>query len=235
MTRTITAERFSEFRDSARNKEKGGSPEDARQKVNPMEAVAEAPAALKAARIIPSIDSPERKAGLWLDAIVGRSKTEGVIIYLELHPETAHGNPGVSRQVGDTQERAESDRFTAETAAATGKSERVVQRDAERGTKVIGEVIDMITGTKLDTGAYLDKLKRLSPNDQVMAARRDLAEQRRHDKPVKRAPSPQNAFEVKEAQIAALMTAWNKAGQEAREEFLSRIDTPVFDRKAGAA
>lgn len=37
-----------------------------------------------------------------------------------------------------------------------------MQRDAERGTKVIAEVIDMITGTKLDTGTYLDKLKRLS-------------------------------------------------------------------------
>ncbi|MDO9416215.1 hypothetical protein [Pararhizobium sp.] len=64
------------------------------------------------------------------------------VIYETLHPETQHGNPGVSRQVGDTQERTEQSRFTTETASATGKSERVVQRDAERGTKVIGEVIE---------------------------------------------------------------------------------------------
>lgn len=29
---------------------------------------------------------------------------------------------------------------------------------------------------------------------------------------------------------AALMSAWNKASSEARQEFLERIETPVFDR-----
>ncbi|OYV49233.1 MAG: hypothetical protein B7Z77_08485 [Acidocella sp. 20-58-15] len=42
--------------------------------------------------------------------------------YEALHPETRHGNPAVSRQVGDTRERSEKDRFTAATAAATGHS-----------------------------------------------------------------------------------------------------------------
>lgn len=96
-------------------------------------------------------------------------------IYLELHPETGHGTPGVSRQVGDTRERANADRFTSDTAKATGTSERTVQRDAERGEKVIDEALDMIRGTKLDTGTYLDKLKKLDANDQVQAVKRDLA------------------------------------------------------------
>jgi len=96
-------------------------------------------------------------------------------IYEELHPETRQGSPGVSRQVGDTRERTDAERFTAETAAVTGQSERSVQRDAERGEKVIPEVLDMIRGTALDTGTYLDKLKRLPPNEQVTAAKRDLA------------------------------------------------------------
>lgn len=74
-------------------------------------------------------------------------------IYLELHPETAHGTPGVSRQVGDTRERADADRFTAETAKVTGASERSVQRDAERGEKIIDAAIDVIRGTVLDTGS----------------------------------------------------------------------------------
>ena len=30
-------------------------------------------------------------------------------------------------------------------------------------------------GTVLDTGTYLDKLKKLSPSEQVFAAKRDLA------------------------------------------------------------
>src|SRR5690606_36373943 len=69
-------------------------------------------------------------------------------------------------------------RFTADTAARTGQSERTVQRDAERGQKVIPEVMELVKGTRLETGAYLDKLKTFSPNDQVTAARRDLAQPR---------------------------------------------------------
>ncbi|MBW9053441.1 hypothetical protein [Rhizobium mesosinicum] len=34
------------------------------------------------------------------------------------------------------------ERFTANTASATGQSERLVQLNVERGTKVIAEVID---------------------------------------------------------------------------------------------
>lgn len=106
-------------------------------------------------------------------------------IYLELHPETSreatlkHGDQAPSRQLGET-EKAE--RFTSDTAKATGQSERTIQRDAERGEKVIDEVLDLIRGTKLDTGTYLDKLKKLSPNDQVAAAKRDLAALRQASK-----------------------------------------------------
>lgn len=91
-------------------------------------------------------------------------------IYIELHPETEHGATGGGHV---TAERAE--RFTADTVKATGQSERLVQLNAERGEKVIAEVIDLISGTSLDTGVYLDKLKRLPPNDQMKAATRDLA------------------------------------------------------------
>jgi hypothetical protein len=57
-------------------------------------------------------------------------------IYEALHPETRHGVIGngreKSRQVGDSTP----DRFTADTAARTGQSERKVQRDAQRGESV---------------------------------------------------------------------------------------------------
>lgn len=95
-------------------------------------------------------------------------------IYEEIHGRRHGDNQGQdgkfvpSRQVGDTE------RFTAETAAVTGKSERAVQRDAERGEKVIDAALDVIRGTVLDIGTYLDKLKKLSPSEQVYAARRDL-------------------------------------------------------------
>lgn len=95
--------------------------------------------------------------------------------YEALHPETMHGAPGVSRQVGDTRQRAEQPRFTADTAAATGQSERAVQRDAERGEKVSDEALALIKGTRLDTGRYLDSIKNMSAEDQVAKVEADLA------------------------------------------------------------
>ncbi|MGP2491064.1 hypothetical protein ACTDI4_05485 [Mesorhizobium sp. PUT5] len=43
----------------------------------------------------------------------------------------------------------DADRFTADTAAKTGQSERAVQRDAERGTKISERVLSMLKGTPL--------------------------------------------------------------------------------------
>jgi hypothetical protein len=90
-------------------------------------------------------------------------------IYLELHPETAHGanleGAGVAKLA-----TPEIPAFAVATAGLTGQSERAVRRDVERGDKIINEVADLIRGTKLDTGAYLDKLKKLPPNDQFVAA-----------------------------------------------------------------
>lgn len=153
-------------------------------------------------------------------------------IYEELNPETRQGVSGRNHTVDDR-----ADRFTADTARMTGASERVVQRDAERGEKVIPEVLDLIKGTKLDTGTYLDKLKRMPPNDQVTAAKRDLAFMRAQErdkarKVVRIADAPIDDEDAKERQVAALMSAWNKASAEARQEFLERVDVPVMDRSA---
>jgi hypothetical protein len=101
-------------------------------------------------------------------------------IYLELHPETAHGGnlegAGVAKMA-----TPENPSFATATAKRTGQSERAVRRDAERGEKIIPEVMELLKGTKLESGAYLDKLKGLSPNNQVTAAKRDLARHRRED------------------------------------------------------
>lgn len=95
--------------------------------------------------------------------------------YEALHPETAHGTPTVSRQLGDTGSRVEAPRFTADTAARTGQSERVIQRDAERGEKVGAEALSLVRGTKLDKGAYLDSIKNLPVEDQVAKVSADLS------------------------------------------------------------
>lgn len=158
-------------------------------------------------------------------------------IYEELHPDTVQHVAG-----GKARQETASDKlsFAAATAEATGRDARTVQRDAERGQKILPEVLDMIAGTKLDTGTYMDKLKSMPGSDQFKAAQRDLLhlrhlERQQAAKPkVKIADAPLNDEAAQERQVAALMSAWNKASAEARAEFLARIDTPVFDRSAAA-
>lgn len=67
-----------------------------------------------------------------------------------LHPETKHGSNqhSSSRQVGDS-----TDRFTSDTAAKTGQSERAIQRDAERGSKIAERALSLVKGSKLDSGS----------------------------------------------------------------------------------
>src|SRR5690606_27106177 len=60
------------------------------------------------------------------------------------------------------------------TATVTGASERTVQRDAERGEKISPDVLDLVRGTELDRGTYLDGLKRFGPDQQRMLVERDL-------------------------------------------------------------
>lgn len=110
--------------------------------------------------------------------------------YEALHPETKIGRNQHSERDGQVVQPS----FAEDQASKTGVDERTVRRDAERGAKVIPEVLSMIKGTKLDTGVYLDKLKKLPPNEQVTAAKRDLAASKRADEAEKKAsrPSPQN-------------------------------------------
>lgn len=60
---------------------------------------------------------------------------------------------------------------------------------------------------------------------------RVLAEPKERPKPTVVASDPLNDFEANEKQVARLMAAWNAASPDAREEFLSRIDRPVMDRR----
>jgi hypothetical protein len=44
---------------------------------------------------------------------------------------------------------------------------------------------------------------------------------------------PDNDLIVIESRLVALMTAWNKAEKETREEFLDRVKALVIDRRFG--
>jgi N6-adenosine-specific RNA methylase IME4/ParB-like chromosome segregation protein Spo0J len=100
---------------------------------------------------------------------VGRRKE----LYEKLHPETKPtkaGGPGRAKalvaNVGDDI----AERFTKEAAKRTGKSERTIQREAERANKVT--VLTDIVGTSLDEGDELDALAKLPEAEQRKLARR---------------------------------------------------------------
>lgn len=92
--------------------------------------------------------------------------------YEALHPGARHGGDRKSDQVADSATRS----FAEDQAAKTGQAPRTVRQDAERGEKVCDEALGLLKGTKLDTGAYLDRIKNLPAEDQVAKVQADLAE-----------------------------------------------------------
>ncbi len=81
------------------------------------------------------------------------------VLYEKVHPETAYearpGRAGKCRHDGDIS----TDRFTAATAAATGQSERTIQRSVTAANR-LGDDLKKVVGTKLDTVTGLDNLAR---------------------------------------------------------------------------
>lgn len=151
-------------------------------------------------------------------------------IYEELHPEAKHGAAGAAARWNADEKSASA--FSEATAEATGRSRRSVQIDAARG-EALGDALADIAGTSLDKGVELDALAKLPADDRKQIIQRAVAGEDVSARPVKLADPPLNDFESKEKQVAALMAAWNRAGPEAREEFLSRIDQPLMDRRYG--
>ena len=65
--------------------------------------------------------------------------------------------------------------FASETANATGVDKRTINRAVSRAEGVCQEARDLLRGTRLDTGVYLDQIKKLEPADQVAKVQADLA------------------------------------------------------------
>lgn len=85
-------------------------------------------------------------------------------LYLAKYPQTGHGKaPKPKTEEGKAEQGKEANvsSFDRDTAAKSGKSSRSVRRDATRGEKVDGKLLDDIAGTDLDTGSNLDALSKL--------------------------------------------------------------------------
>ena len=80
--------------------------------------------------------------------------------------------------------------------------------------------------------ALLSAAKKPTVGEQVAEIHR-LASEKRKPREAKLADEPLNDFEANERQVAALVSAWNRASPEARQQFLDRIDRPVMDARYG--
>jgi ParB-like chromosome segregation protein Spo0J len=94
-------------------------------------------------------------------------------IYETLHPQTKHGAIGKGHELPKGSARVE--RFSAATAAATGRSERAVQLDAQRGEALGAEVLAKVAHSSLDKGSELDALAKLPAADRAALVDRAAA------------------------------------------------------------
>lgn len=114
--------------------------------------------------------------------------------------------------------------------SAASRELGIERKDAERAVKVASlsnEAKEAARETGLDDNrsALLEAASKPTVGEQVATIHR------LHASKVKKPDDALNDIETKDKQVQALMAAWNKAGKEAREEFLSRIESPVMDRR----
>ena len=84
-------------------------------------------------------------------------------IYERLHPETRAGMAGgLARQGTATDKLA----FADSAASILGVAPRTIQRDIHRATSIAPDVMEKIAGTEHDKGTVLDRLARMSDEQQ---------------------------------------------------------------------
>ncbi|MGY5812021.1 MT-A70 family methyltransferase [Rhizobium sp. LEGMi198b] len=101
-------------------------------------------------------------------------------IYLEKYPETAQGGDRRSKRQDVVLKDADRPKaFAVATAEATGQDKRTVQRDASRGEKIVDMALHRVRGTRLNNGKFLDRLKQVPQDKQVLYVEAALDEEKR--------------------------------------------------------
>ncbi len=83
--------------------------------------------------------------------------------YLKRHPETQKGGDFGNQHTGGKARLSDNLSFSQDTAAKTGTNKRTIERGVRRGKKIVPDVLHDVVGTKLDSGAALDRLAKLEP------------------------------------------------------------------------
>lgn len=127
-------------------------------------------------------------------------------IYEELFPDTVAGVAGGKARQGTATDKLS---FAADTARATGRDERSVQRDAARGARIAPDVMDFIRATPLNTGLFLDRIKNLAPAEQMRVSREELrrVEAAERARRAAKAAGKKQRREQRETELAAKIAA----------------------------
>lgn len=100
-------------------------------------------------------------------------------------------------------------RFASETAARTGTSANEIRRDLKRAADLGKQTLNRIKGTSLDTGDEMDALARLPKSS-------------RH-RLISAAANGESVSAISGAKKNSLITAWARAGEDMRQDFLQHL------------
>jgi ParB family chromosome partitioning protein len=117
--------------------------------------------------------------------------------------------------------------FASDVSTSTGKSKQDVNRAISRGTKIAPDVLADVQGTEMDKGVELDALAKMEPDEQrnvVSLVKSGEAKSIRDASPVSPPREILNDNEIINKQVDAIIAAWNRAGPEAREQFIDCAD-----------
>ena len=104
--------------------------------------------------------------------------------------------------------------FASDTADKTGISKRTINEAISRAENIPEDIRDLICGTDLDTGVYLDSLKKLDPDEQRKRVQADLA-----------APKTKPKIDPDEKQLEKLKSDWTRASSEVRRRFVAWVES----------
>lgn len=155
-------------------------------------------------------------------------------LYVALHPETANGGDRRSEKFRSHRLPSENSRpvtFSEETARKTGRSRRVVDLDAQRGTEIPHDILETVSGSDLGRGKSLNAIMRMEREhqwrlcDHLRAGRLIEAQQMVNVAlQAKVVQLPGNCTKEVRNQMTRLENAWALASDNARERWAKRLD-----------
>jgi len=150
-------------------------------------------------------------------------------VYEALHPESKRGVVGQSAMNNQTDNLVSLvPSFAEATAIKLGVDARTVFRAIARARNIAPDVRKMIATTWVaQKGAALDALARLQPDEQRAAVAILLKERGPKTIPLALAELRGTPIEqdTDEAEYAALIKAWRRAGKRARDQFVAFLDS----------